>query len=65
MSKRFRFAFDEDQFGYVYFDAESLEEAQDLLEQVQDYEIELTDLPNAYVRHKGGEVRYENLEEVE
>ena len=61
----YRFQFDEEQYGYVYFDAESKQEAESLLEQVQEYQIDLEELPSFYIKHKHGETRYENLEEVD
>lgn len=61
----YRFKLDEEQYGYVYFDADSMTEAQELLEQVQDGELMPEDLPNGFVRIKNGQCEYTELEEVE
>jgi hypothetical protein len=61
---RYRFNLDEEQYGYVYFDAESMTEAQGLFEQVQEGDLMPEDLPNGYVRIKNGQCNYDNLEEV-
>jgi hypothetical protein len=63
--KRYRFKLDEEQYGYVYFDAESLTEAESLLEQVVEGDLMPEDLPNGQVRIKSGQCNYEDLEEVE
>ena len=62
--KQYRFKLDEEQYGYVYFDAESLTEAESLLEQVQDGDLMPEDLPNGRVNIKSGQCNYEDLEEV-
>jgi hypothetical protein len=62
--KRYRFKLDEEQYGYVYFDAESMTEAESLLEQVQDGDLMPEDLPNGRVNIKNGQCNYEDLEEV-
>lgn len=62
---RYRFQFDIQEYGYIYFDAESKEKAESLLEQVREYEIDPEQLPSYYIKHKAGETRYELLEEVE
>ena len=62
--KQYRFNLDEDQYGYVYFEAESLTEAKSLLEQVQDGDLMPEDLPNGRVNIKNGQCNYDNLEEV-
>ena len=62
---RYRFQFDIQEYGYIYFDAESKEEAESLLEQVREYEINPEQLPSYYIKYKAGETRYELLEEVE
>jgi hypothetical protein len=62
--KQYRFDFSEEQYGYVYFSAESLTEAESLLEQIQNYDINPEDLPNALIKHKSGQCEYDNLEEL-
>ena len=63
--KQYRFKLDEEQYGYVYFDAESMTEAESLLAQVQDGDLMPEDLPNGRVNIKNGQCNYEDLEEVE
>jgi hypothetical protein len=62
--KQYRFRLDEEQYGYVYFEAESMTEAESLLEQVQDGDLMPEDLPNGRVNIKNGQCNYEELEEV-
>lgn len=62
--KRYRFTIDEEQYGYVHFDAESMTEAESLLAQVQDGDLMPEDLPNGRVNIKNGQCNYEDLEEV-
>jgi hypothetical protein len=62
--KQYRFRLDEEQYGYVYFEAESMEEAESLLEQVIDGDLMPEDLPNGRVNIKNGQCNYEELEEV-
>jgi hypothetical protein len=60
----YRITFSEEQYGYIYFSATSEAEAQSLLEQVRDYEIEIEDLPEVVVKVKNGQCEYDTLEEV-
>lgn len=62
--KQYRFNLDEEQYGYVYFEAESMTEAESLLEQVRDGDLMPEDLPNGRVNIKNGQCNYDNLEEV-
>jgi len=62
--KQYRFRLDEEQYGYVYFEAGSMTEAESLLEQVQDGDLMPEDLPNGRVNIKNGQCNYEELEEV-
>jgi hypothetical protein len=62
--KQYRFKLDEEQYGYVYFDAGSMTEAESLLEKVQDGDLMPEDLPNSRVNIKNGQCNYEDLEEV-
>lgn len=65
MSKRFRVGFSEEQYGYYYFDAESVEEAQALIEQLEEGEIDAEELPGFYQKTNGGQHELINpLEEV-
>lgn len=61
---KYRFNLDEEQYGYVYFEAESMTEAESLLEQVRDGDLMPEDLPNGRVNIKNGQCNYDNLEEV-
>jgi len=62
--KQYRFRLDEEQYGYVYFSAESLTEAEGLLGQIQDGDLMPEDLPNGRVNIKNGQCDYYELEEV-
>lgn len=61
---RYRFTFSEEQYGYMYFDADSQVEAESLLEQIQNYDIDPEQLPNFFVKHKHGSCEYDSLEDV-
>lgn len=62
---RYRFAVSEEQYGHAYFDADTYEQALELLELVNDGEIDPHDLPNSHVKINNGQCTYENLAEVE
>jgi hypothetical protein len=62
--KQYRFNLDEEQYGYVYFDASSYTDAVELLGLVQEGELDPAELPNAVVKIKNGQCTYDNLEEV-
>jgi hypothetical protein len=65
MSKRFRIGFSQEQYGYYYFNAESVEEAKALIEQLEEGEIEAEELPSFYQKTNGGQHEWINpLEEV-
>jgi len=61
---RYRFTYYEEESGFIYFDAENLTEAEALLEQVQNGEIDDTDLPEMVKKSRNGQVDYDQLEEV-
>lgn len=61
---RYRFIIDEEQYGYVYFDAASMAEAERLLEQVQDGDLMPEALPGGQVKIKSGQCNYDKLEEI-
>jgi hypothetical protein len=52
---RYRIGFSEEAYGYYYFDADSLEQAQDLIDKVDDGEMDITELPNVYRKENNGE----------
>ena len=60
----YRISFWEEQGGFTYFDAESLEQAEELFQQVQDGELFDEDLPNAVRKVKNGQCEYQYLEEI-
>ena len=65
MSKRFKIGFSQDEYGWYYFNAENVEEAQALIEQLEEGEIDVEDLPNFYKKVNGGQHEWINpLEEV-
>jgi hypothetical protein len=51
---RFRVGFSEEAYGYYYFDAKDMDEALDLMEKVEQFEIDVEDLP-AFNRKVNGE----------
>lgn len=54
------------EYGKLYFEADTPEQAQELLEQVQQGELDITELPNHYIKIKGGDgFEFENLEEID
>jgi len=61
---RYRFSFSEEEYGFIYFDAESREEAESLLDQIQNYEIDVDDLPSGNKKVKNGQCEYYGVEEV-
>lgn len=61
---RYRFSFSEEQYGYIYFDADSKEEAEALLDQVREYEIDPEDIPSVHKKTRDGQCEYYGLEEV-
>ena len=62
---RYRVGFSVEQYGYYYFDAESLEQAQDLVERVERFDIDEDDLPSFYRKVNGGQSEFiSDVEEV-
>ena len=62
---RYRVGFSFEQYGYYYFDAESLEQAQDLVEQVERFDIDEEDLPSFNRKINGGQHEWiSDVEEV-
>jgi hypothetical protein len=61
---QYRITFSEEQYGYIYFTATSEAEAQEMLEKVRDYELDIEDLPDVVVKVKNGQCEYDTLEEV-
>lgn len=54
------------EYGKLWFDAESEEDAQNLLEQVRSGELAFEDLPAMNSKIKGGDgFEFDNLEEIE
>ncbi len=43
---RYRIGFSEEAYGYYYFDAPNAEEAQRLIDQVEQCELDIEDLPS-------------------
>jgi uncharacterized protein with ACT and thioredoxin-like domain len=61
----YRISFWEEQGGFIYFEAENLEQAKELFEQLENGEIFDEDLPNAVRKVKNGQCEYSLLEEAE
>lgn len=63
---RFRIGFNQNEYGYYYFDANSVEEAEKLIEQVQLFEIDVEDLPSFNRKTNGSEHEWlDGLEQVD
>lgn len=60
MSKRFRIGWSQEEYGWYYFNAESIEEAQQLIEQVDNGDIEVEQLPDFYCRVTNGQHEWIN-----
>lgn len=54
MSEQFRVGFSTEEYGWYYFSAESKEQAEELVEQLQEGEIDPEDLPDFYKKTNGG-----------
>lgn len=63
MSKQFRVGFTQSVSGWYYFDAETLEEAQDLIEMVENGEIDADDLPGVVERTNNYENEFTTIVE--
>lgn len=62
---RFRVGFSEENYGYYYFDADNLQHAQELIEQAENYEIDIEELPSFNQKTNGGQWELQKpLEEV-
>ena len=61
---RYRITYYEEDSGFIYFDAPNLSDAEGLLEQLQNGEIDDTDLPEMVKKSRNGQLEYEELEEV-
>ena len=62
---RFRIGFTEESYGYYYFDAPSIEDAQKLIAQAENFEIDLEDLPAFNRKTNGSQHEWlDALEEV-
>lgn len=65
MSKQFRIGYTESVSGWYYFDAETLEEAQDLIEKIDNGDLDVNDLPGVVERTNNYESEWiTNVEEV-
>lgn len=63
---RFRIGFSEESYGYYYFTADNLEQAQQLIAQLEDCEIDVADLPEFYEKVNGSQHEWiDPLEEVD
>ncbi len=64
---KFRVPFSREEFGFIYFDADSEAEAEELLSQMEGGVLDAEELPSVEFRIKnGGEsINTWNLEEVE
>lgn len=53
------------EYGKLSFEADSMEEAQDLLDQLSVGEIVFADLKNHFAKVKGDEIEFDQLEKLE
>jgi len=60
----YRVSYYEEESGFIYFDAKNLTEAEALVEQVQNGEIDDTDLPKMVKKSRNGQLDYDYVEEV-
>jgi hypothetical protein len=56
--------FSNGEYGTLWFDAETKEEAQELLQKVRDLDLLFEHLPNLFTKTKGDEFEIDGLEEV-
>jgi hypothetical protein len=61
---KFRVRFYEEASGYVYFDAEDAQQAQELVDSLEAGDLFEEELPNTYRSTKNGQNEYSDLEEV-
>ena len=62
---RYRFRFQEEAYGYIYFDAKDTKEAEAYYNDLERYALDETELPNFAKSIKGGQGEYiYELEEV-
>jgi hypothetical protein len=54
MSEQFRVGFSTEEYGWYYFNADSKEHAEELVEQLQEGEIDPEELPDFYKKVNGG-----------
>jgi hypothetical protein len=61
---RYRISYYEEESGFIYFDAPNLADAEGLLEQLQNGEIDDTDLPEMVKKSRNGQLEFDSLEAV-
>jgi hypothetical protein len=62
---RFRIGFSEEAYGYYYFDADNLEQAQQFINEIEEGDRDTDDLPEFYQKTNGGQHEWiSDLEEV-
>lgn len=61
---KFQANYTEESYGLILFDAENIQEARKLYNQLFDNEIFEDDLPGYFRREKSGQVNYDNLIEL-
>ena len=54
MSEQFRVGFSNEEYGWYYFSADSKEQAEELIEQLQEGMIDPEELPDFYKKTNGG-----------
>jgi hypothetical protein len=63
--KTFTAQFSTGEYGTLWFDAETKEEAQELLQKVLDLDLLMEHLPNLFTKTKGDELEIDGLEEID
>ena len=62
--KQYRFSYHEQESGYIYFEAENMEKAQELLDEVETGDLLIEDLPNYFKKVRSGEYELSELEKA-
>ena len=61
---KYRISYYEQESGYIYFEAENMEKAQELIDDIETGDYLVEDLPGYVKKSKSGEYELDDLEEV-
>lgn len=62
---KYKFSYYEQESGYIYFEAENMEKAQELFDEVETGDIFIEDLPGYFKKVRSGEYELDDLEEAQ